>query len=77
MNSNLFFTLDNQPAGNFSPTVMSTEFLQNTSVLSLDGLSNQPHQLVVTVGNDSVFLFDYLIYTNSSAGTSEPQTAPE
>ena len=65
-NTNLSFTLDNQPAGNFSPTETSTEYVPNTNVLSLDGLANQLHQLVVTVGDDSVFLFDYLIYTDSA-----------
>jgi hypothetical protein len=75
-NINLSFTLDNQPAGNFSPTTINTEFLPNQNVLSLAGLSNQPHQLVVTLGENSVFLFSGLIYTNGSAGNSTSPTAP-
>lgn len=67
---NLSFTLDNQPAGNFLPTETNTEFLLNQNVLSLVGLSDQLHQLVVTLGDDSVFLFSGLIYTNGSAGNS-------
>jgi len=67
---NLSFTLDNRPAGNFYPTPTNTEFLPNQIVLSLDGLSDQPHQLVVTVGDDSVFLFSGLIYTAGNSMTS-------
>lgn len=73
-NTNLSFTLDNQVVGNFSPMETITEFLPNQNVLSLDSLSDQLHQLVVTVGDDSVFLFSSLIYTNRSAGNPTPHT---
>ncbi|KAF8809964.1 hypothetical protein BYT27DRAFT_7187290 [Phlegmacium glaucopus] len=74
-NMNLSFTLDNQPSGTFfSPgNPGSTGFLLNQSVLSLSGLSDEPHQLVVNVGDDSVFLFDRFIYTDNS--TTSPPTA--
>ena len=76
-NTNLSFTLDNQPAGNFFSGTESDN-QPSTNVLSLDGLSNQLHQLVVTVGDNSIFIFDYLIYTNSSAVNSAPQpTTPK
>ena len=73
-NMDLSFTLDNQPIGNFIAG-SNLDYQPSTNVLSLDGLSNQPHQLVVSVGENSIFIFDYLIYTNSSAGVSAPSTA--
>jgi len=77
-NMNLYFTLDNQPSGNFSSTGTpgSTGFLPSQNVLSLNGLSNEPHQLVVNVGDDSVFLFDRLIYTDDSVRNVPSSTSP-
>ena len=71
-NTNLLFTLDNKSVGNFSSG--TTANFTSTNVLSQHGLPNQLHQLVVTVGNDSIFIFDHLIYTNSSAIDSASST---
>ena len=70
-NMNLSFTVDDQPSGSYSSTGMpgSAGFMPNQNVLSLSGLSDHPHQLVVNVGDDSVFLFDYLVYTYNSIGS--------
>jgi len=71
-NTDVTFTLDNQPVGYFSypGTPGSTGFVLNRNILSLEGLSDQPHQLVVTVGDNSVFLFNHLIYTDNSVENS-------
>jgi len=77
-NMNLSFTIDNQLLSHtfFSTgTPGTTGFSPNTNVMSLSGLSDQPHQLVVYVGDDSVLLFDHLVYTDGSVGNSTSATA--
>ncbi|KAF8153766.1 hypothetical protein B0H34DRAFT_719065 [Crassisporium funariophilum] len=65
-NMNLSFTLDNVASGVFKhvPSAGGADFTPNTTVFARTGLPEGLHQLVVTVGQDSVFLFDYLVYTS-------------
>ena len=78
--TNLTFTLDGSPHGQFihrpdatqpgTPTVNSSvadKFLSNVNVFGASGLNDTNHTLVVNVGVDSVFLFDYAQYTESKA----------
>ncbi|KAH8114827.1 hypothetical protein DFH11DRAFT_128047 [Phellopilus nigrolimitatus] len=80
--TNLSFVLDGTPHGQFlhqpdpaqsgTPTVNSSnseKYLSNFTVFSVSGLENMTHTLVVNVGVDSVFLFDYAVY---EAGVSDP-----
>lgn len=74
--TNLSFALDGQPHGRFihlpdattagTPTVNSStvdKFLPNVTVFVATALNDTNHTLVVSIGDDSVFLFDYAIYT--------------
>jgi len=80
--TNLSFSLDKQPAGSFkyvgSPD--TSAFRADTPVLSLSGLEERQHRLVVTVGQGSTFLFDYLVYTSMAdakgSSTSTPPASP-
>ncbi|KAI5120245.1 hypothetical protein M0805_007549 [Coniferiporia weirii] len=88
--TNLSFTLDGTPRGQLlfqpdatkagTPTVNSTtaeKFLPGVSVFSSSGLDDMAHSLVVNVGADSVFLFDYAVYTaGASDSVSSTTTAP-
>ncbi|TFK65874.1 hypothetical protein BDN72DRAFT_962204 [Pluteus cervinus] len=75
-NTNLTFTIDGQNAGQNIPsssTQTTLTFQPNTLVYQNTDLSDGPHSFLVTVGANSVFLFDYLIYTfNSSASGTNP-----
>ncbi|KAL0578782.1 hypothetical protein V5O48_003193 [Marasmius crinis-equi] len=63
---NLSFTLDNTPVGSFAPGVAST----TNNVLALENLPEEPHVLIATLAPESIFLFDYLVYTTTlSDGT--------
>ncbi|KAF8883887.1 hypothetical protein CPB84DRAFT_1789634 [Gymnopilus junonius] len=81
-NMNLTFSLDNQSMGDFKNvgSALSTGFLQNKSIFSRSNLDDTPHQLVIHVGQNSSFIFDYLVYstnatTNSSSSNSTPSTS--
>lgn len=67
---NLTYTLDSQPAGTFvhagSPNSPNTTFSPSVVVFHRSGMVNSPHSLTVTVGPDSVFLLDYIVYTQES-----------
>ena len=83
---NLTFTLDSQRAGTFlhtgkASTPIST-FTPSVVVFQKTGLPASPHSLTVSVGPDSVFLLDYIVYTAESdfeqvanSTSSSPSTA--
>jgi len=84
-NTNLTFVLDSI---SYPPVVNANSrgplsFGPSSEVFSKMDLDNVPHQLVVEVGQNSTFLFDYLVYddgisNNSSTGpqSSADQAAP-
>ncbi|KIL65654.1 hypothetical protein M378DRAFT_76615 [Amanita muscaria Koide BX008] len=62
------FTLDGQHAGSFShePDNTTTAFIYNVAVFSQTGLSNTPHEVIVSVNDFPIptwLCFDYAIYT--------------
>lgn len=69
---NLTYTLDGQPAGNFnhsgtqtptSPDPSPDAYQQSVLVFEKSGLSEGPHALKMGVGPDSVFLLDFIVYS--------------
>ena len=67
---NLTCTLDSQPAGRFIHSGPSTASVTNSSaydtavpVFVKTGLHDGPHTLTLNVGPDSVFLLDYIVYS--------------
>lgn len=83
---NLTYTLDSQPIGQFlhsgSPSVQpdSTSYLSSVPAFQKTGLAEGPHTLNVTVGPDSVFLLDYVVFSKStqfgiSGGSSNEPTS--
>lgn len=85
---NLTYTLDSQPAGNYhhmgNASVPSATFTPSVVVFQKTGLQASPHSLTVSVGPDSVFLLDYIIYSqesdfetsgNGTAGAAPPSTS--
>ncbi|KAL4257043.1 hypothetical protein AB1N83_012145 [Pleurotus pulmonarius] len=71
---NLTFTLDDQTFDPYRHTGDSSKsgFLSNVNVFFADGLANAPHTVRVDIGPNSVFLFDYLVYTQvRSTGDAE------
>ncbi|CAL1697696.1 unnamed protein product [Somion occarium] len=69
---NLTYTLDSQPAGDFShsgtqspvsPTPAPSAFQQSVPIFARTGLPEGFHALTINVGPDSVFLLDYIIYS--------------
>ncbi|KAI0338628.1 hypothetical protein BDW22DRAFT_1348337 [Trametopsis cervina] len=79
---NLTYTLDSQPSGNYlhtgSPSVQSspTAYLSSFPVFQRTGLPDTPHTLTVNVGPDSVFLLDYIVYTQDSELGEVPNDPP-
>jgi len=75
-NMNLSFILDNVASGNFNntPVAGGTGFTANKTVFARSGLPEGLHQLVVNVGQGSVFLFGHLVYTSQdeSSKTDNP-----
>lgn len=75
---NLTFNLD----GNFPRSFVhggdqsSSGFQPNVNVVTYDGLDEVPHTLDMSAGVDSVFLLDYLIYTQTDGVVSQTITAP-
>lgn len=67
---NLTYTLDSQPAGTFthtgSPTAPNTSYSPSVVVFQKTGLPASVHSLTVSVGPDSVFLLDYIVYSQDS-----------
>lgn len=71
---NLSYTLDNNPAGAYlhagspssTPLSNTTSYLSSFTVFEQSGLSEGPHTLTINVGADSVFLFDYIVYSQES-----------
>ncbi|KAH8116538.1 hypothetical protein DFH11DRAFT_1464864, partial [Phellopilus nigrolimitatus] len=65
--TNMTFTLDGQPAGEFLHTpTSSVDFLYNQPCYVNDSLVNGPHQLFISANaqtSSSLILFDYLLYT--------------
>lgn len=73
---NLTYTLDSQPAGSFqhNGSASASGFEPAVVVFAKSGLTEGPHTLNVNVGPDSVFLLDYIVYTqnnDSGAGGGE------
>ncbi|KAI0050755.1 hypothetical protein FA95DRAFT_1581004 [Auriscalpium vulgare] len=75
--TNLTFTLDNQPAGAFlhNGSAAGSGFQPNTSVLSVSGLPDAQHTLQISIGPDSVFLFDYYVFTQEDGENSGSTTS--
>jgi hypothetical protein len=73
---NLTFTLDSSPAGNFLHSGSATNhgFQPTVTVFSRGGLSDSTHTLLVNLGPNSVFLFDY--YVVSRADCSDSNRCP-
>ncbi|KAJ7581478.1 hypothetical protein C8J56DRAFT_265751 [Mycena floridula] len=75
-NMNLSFTVDNQVYESFlhdtstNTSNTATGMVDGVNVFALEGLSQAPHVLLVNVGMNSVFLFDYMIYTQTVARNS-------
>ncbi|KAF4623136.1 hypothetical protein D9613_002345 [Agrocybe pediades] len=70
-NTNLTFVLDSIPYPHISPTSQGPlTFEPSSEIFSQTGLENVPHQLVVHVGQNSTFLFDYLVYDDGTTNTS-------
>lgn len=77
---NLTFTLDDQTFDPYHHTGDSSKsgFLPNVNVFFADGLANAPHTVRVDIGPNSVFLFDYLVYTQvRSTGDAESSNSDE
>ena len=76
--TNLTFTLDSKPAGNFvhSGSATNQGFQSTVSVFSRRGLSNSAHTLLVNLGPNSVFLFDYYVVSRASADCSDSSPCP-
>jgi hypothetical protein len=78
---NLSFTLDNNPLPPYLHSGVAdgtTGFTTNFNVLTIENLPLAPHVLLVNIGVNSSFLFDYMIYTtqvNGTSSTSPLQTA--
>lgn len=74
---NLSFTLDNSPAGIFTHNGSqgAIGYQSNVSVFSMENLAEAPHTLLVDVGEGSVFLFDYMVYTHNVEDPAAPTTA--
>lgn len=74
---NLTYTLDNQPAGSFTHngTSSASGFLPSTAVFSSSGLGEGPHTLTMHVGPDSVFLLDYIKYSQEDAQSGSAPSA--
>lgn len=83
--TNLTFNIDGSDVGNFVyvPPATFGGYQYDHPIFSKDGLKNGPHQLVMsTTGNtnQTIFLFDYLVYTvdtdpATSSVTSTSSTA--
>ncbi|GJE95593.1 hypothetical protein PsYK624_117790 [Phanerochaete sordida] len=67
---NLTYTFDSQPAGAFlhtgSASAPNTSYSPSVLVFQKSGLPETPHSLTVSVGPDSVFLLDYIVYTEDN-----------
>lgn len=77
---NLTFTLDDQTFDPYHHTGDSSKsgFLPNVNVFFADGLANAPHTVRVDIGPNSVFLFDYLVYTQvRSTGDAESSNSDD
>ncbi|KAF8645619.1 hypothetical protein AX16_007701 [Volvariella volvacea WC 439] len=78
--TNLTFTIDGQTLGDWDSTSLSSSSsTPQQQVFSVDGLTEEPHVLVVTVGFNSAFVFDYLVYTQTvnAQRTGEPSSVTE
>ncbi|KAI0270583.1 hypothetical protein BC834DRAFT_521251 [Gloeopeniophorella convolvens] len=77
---NLSFTLDNQSAGSFLHTGAANTggFQPNVSVFSRTGLADSAHTLLVNLGPDSVFLFDFYVFSQADGSNfgSPPASSP-
>ena len=73
---NLTFTLDSEPAGNFvhNGSANNQGFQSNVSVFSRGGLSGSTHTLLVNLGQNSVFVFDYYVVTRADCPGSRCPT---
>lgn len=71
-------TVVGTPSANSSD---SDKYQPNINVFSASGLDDTGHSLVVNVGVDSVFLFDYVVYTIGKSDPTPPgsiaTTAPD
>ena len=74
---NLSFTLDGEPAGSFfhEGSTNTGGFQSNVPVLARGNLSNSAHNLLVDLGPNSVFLFDYYVFSQSN-GSNIDSPAP-
>lgn len=78
-NMNLSFVLDGEAVGDFhhagsADADGSSGSYANATVFSRAGLEESPHQLVVHVGENSTFIFDYLVYTTNASNSTPTNT---
>lgn len=64
---NVSFSMDNNPAGSFvhRGSQSASGFSPNVTVFAMAGLPEIPHVLQIQLQPNSVFIFDYLIYTHT------------
>ncbi|THU85417.1 hypothetical protein K435DRAFT_389655 [Dendrothele bispora CBS 962.96] len=66
---NLSFTLDNNPSGQYVNDTSATDskdFAPNVLVFSQRNLDDKPHVLLVTIQPETIFIFDYMVYTSTN-----------
>lgn len=75
--ANISFAIDGEDVGSFirSPDP-GTSILYNQLVYHNATLNDGPHALTMTAGNNSLILFDYLLYTTQGNGTTSTSSAP-
>lgn len=74
--TNLTFTLDDQPAGNFlhDGTPQGEGFQPNATIFSQTDLSEGQHTFRLDLGPNSVFLLDSITVTQGDASASANST---
>ncbi|KAG8874744.1 hypothetical protein FRB98_008248 [Tulasnella sp. 332] len=74
------FTLDGNPAGNFSSgpyvDITSTSYSYNTSIYANFNMSNGPHTFSINLEPNSMILFDYAVIYQNGSSSSNIQLAP-
>ena len=77
--TNLTFTLDGQPAGNFlhDGSPQGEGFQPNATIFSQTNLSEDQHTLRVDLGPNSVFLLDSVIVTQGDSTEAANSTSSD
>jgi len=73
---NLQFTLDGNPIGTYTHVPdSSSDILYSVPVLSSENLNNTPHTLVAETSSNSLFIFDFAMYTFDDSPIASSTTA--